>query len=113
MELWIGLDARIPGHFFAEYHLAVNHSRTFSIAGAQVEADPITVQMAAQRRSGLRLAGNITVWNAFYREGLSIYPFTHELVIEGAWTAGTIDGLQVVRDGGITRDYDAAAALLP
>ena len=49
----VGLIAGIPLHLFGEDRLAVDHRAELAVGGAEVEADPIALEMAAQRHRDL------------------------------------------------------------
>ena len=97
--LRIGLYARVPAHFFAEDHFAVDDGGAFAIARAQVETDAAAVQVAAQRRGSLAFHGRVFVGSALDGQRLAVNALAHKFVIEGAHAARTVDAAQIVGRG--------------
>ncbi len=112
--LRVGLRAGIPRHFLAEDHLAIRHRRALAVAGAQVEADPVAVQVPAQRRGGFPLRRRGVEAALRERHRPPVDALAHELEIEGAGAFRRIHGAQIFAPvRGVPGDGDATAALLP
>ncbi len=80
--LRVGLRIRIPNDFLAENHFSINDGGRLAIAAAQIEANPATVQVTAQRRGGGAGGRNVPSDNDF--EGPLVNPVAHDIGVEFA-----------------------------
>ena len=55
---------RVPEDLLAEHDLAVDHGGGLAVAGAEIEADPAAVEVAAQRDRGLALGRELGLRDA-------------------------------------------------
>src|SRR4051812_11338073 len=111
--LGVGLGAGIPRDFFAEYNFAVNHRCALTIAGTEVKADAMTLEMAAEGSGGFALLRRTVVCGGDDLHRTAVDSLAHEFVVERAGTATGIDGAEPRREGVIASYGDAVSALLP
>ena len=113
MILRVGLDARVPRRLVAEYHFPIHHRRALAVARPQVETDPVSFQVAAQRRRRFAFLGHIFEAHAFDGHRPAIDALAHELMIERARSSGRIHRAQKVGQPRLAAHPHPPAAFLP
>ena len=99
MILRITFDGGSPRDFVAEDHFAIDHGGALAVAGAEIEADPAAIQMAAERSGGLALGGAGVVGDTLERHRAAVDAVGDELVIEGARARRGVDRAEILAIG--------------
>src|SRR5437588_8410496 len=94
MVLRIARRPGIPDHFLAKNRLTIDDCACLPVAGAQVKAHPASLQVTAQRRSGLSRCGHALSMGYHYLERPLVH-CAHELTVEPALALGRINGLDM------------------
>src|SRR5579863_5443385 len=113
MILRIGLDAGVPGHFFAKDHFAIHQRGAFAIACAQIETNAAAFQMAAERCGYFFFRWSVLEGGGLDGEWKAVHALTNELPVEGARSAGCVNAAQVIGDMRIPGDSYQVSAFLP
>jgi hypothetical protein len=104
----VSLIARVPLDLLTEDRPAVDDGRDLHVGSAEVESDTAAVEVPAKglmRLVGLRDVG----WGGGHEvEGPLINLFAHELGVEGARSAWSVAGLEVLGDPSGADTYTAS-----
>ena len=107
------LEIRVPHDFFGENHFPVDHGGALAVGAAQVKADAVAVQIAAQRHgAGIFLRQFLHGYLLHLNRG-AVNLLADEVPVKLTDAALAVAGGQHVRNGVITGNKDDVAALLP
>ena len=111
MVIRVGLEVGVPDDFLAELHFAVDDCRRFSVAAAEVESDPATVEVAADRPGLGVFRRQFSAANHLDR--LPVVPNTDHVVVKFAERICPVMFLKPGHEALGTAQVDFPAATLP
>ncbi len=108
----VGLVLGVPRDLLLPDGLAVDDRGGLAVGGAEIKADAVAVEVAAEGLGSVLLGGAVFERNALDLESLLV-DAAHEVVVERTRAVGRVDLLEVIGDLRLAGDGHLVAAALP